>query len=175
VIVVSTDKDLWALMSHRIHVHRSVKQQYSESDVLEQYGVMPNKISLHKAMFGDSSDGLPKFDGRRVRKGALVVEAIRNSTTVDELYVYLEQLFRDNDQAWSALQEFRDQADINFFAANLRTDLDLDVGICHGDAQSLRELLAHYECSSLIDIAPDLVKAIEVDDPLWTEWSLRDS
>jgi 5'-3' exonuclease len=174
VKIISTDKDLWALMSPQVQLHRSARELFTDRDVRANFdGLGADKIALHKAMFGDSSDNLPKFDGHRVRKTDLVVEAVRAAHDIPSLYEQLQQRFQSNASnpaAWPALQEFRRQAEINYFAAWLRTDLELSVGVAPGDPDGLRNILERYECLSLLTSVDQVVKDLRVDDTPWLDW-----
>ena len=60
VVVVTGDKDLMQLVDDRLQVWDTMAQKiYSETEVIEKFGVKPGQIRDYLAMVGDSSDNIP--------------------------------------------------------------------------------------------------------------------
>jgi DNA polymerase-1 len=66
VLLVSTDKDLFSLLSEHVHVLRPGRDQqlYTAQDFIREFGFPPAGFPLYRALTGDRSDnlrGLPYF------------------------------------------------------------------------------------------------------------------
>lgn len=59
VIIVSTDKDLYQLLTKNVSIFNpKTKQMYSVHDFTNEFGIKPNKWAKVKAIAGDSSDNI---------------------------------------------------------------------------------------------------------------------
>ena len=60
VVVVTGDKDLMQLVDDRLQIWDTMAQKvYSETEVIEKFGVKPTQIRDYLALVGDSSDNIP--------------------------------------------------------------------------------------------------------------------
>jgi DNA polymerase-1 len=150
VWIVSSDKDLWGLVSKQVSCVGIKSEKTTPEAVQETLGVGPEKVALYKSFFGDASDKIPRVP--RVRSVPLL-EAIIKSANVLEFYEKLEQGqftgFSANEL--TRLKEFQEQAKINYEVATLcRLDCDLGVAWYVSKKDCLKDLLRERNCPSLI-------------------------
>lgn len=64
VVIVSGDKDLMQLVSDSVEIWDTMKDvHYGPAQVVEKFGVGPEKVTEILALMGDSSDNVPGVDG----------------------------------------------------------------------------------------------------------------
>lgn len=70
VFIVSADKDLWQLLDiPNVFLTPRADEKVTLTDFNNKFGLInPRSIALHKAIFGDPSDNIPKLEGRLERK-----------------------------------------------------------------------------------------------------------
>ena len=74
VTIVSSDKDLMQLVDERISLFDPVKQRrIGEPEVVERFGVPPEKVVDVQALAGDSSDNVPGVPGIGVKTAAQLI------------------------------------------------------------------------------------------------------
>ena len=75
VTVVSSDKDLTQLMRPGVRIYDPMKGRYlDESDVMEKFGVTPDKVPDVQALCGDASDNVPGVPGIGVKTAAQLIQ-----------------------------------------------------------------------------------------------------
>lgn len=75
VTVVSSDKDLTQLMRPGVRIFDPMKGRYlDESDVMEKFGVTPDKVPDVQALCGDASDNVPGVPGIGVKTAAQLIQ-----------------------------------------------------------------------------------------------------
>jgi DNA polymerase I len=71
VTIVSSDKDLMQLIRQRVIMLDPIKQKpIREPEVLEKFGVAPNKVAEVQALAGDATDNVPGVPGIGVKTAA---------------------------------------------------------------------------------------------------------
>jgi DNA polymerase I - 3''-5'' exonuclease and polymerase domains len=88
IIIVSSDKDILQLVSDNVKVMAIKKgitdtTLYDEEQVIEKFGVKPDKIKELLALMGDSSDNIPGISGIGPKTA---LELIRQFGTIDAIY-----------------------------------------------------------------------------------------
>ncbi len=74
VTIVTSDKDFMQLMKKNVTILDPIKKkELSESDVLEKFGVSPEKVIDVQALAGDASDNIPGVPGIGVKTAALLI------------------------------------------------------------------------------------------------------
>ncbi len=74
VRIVSSDKDLMQLVTDRIALYDSMKdKEIGHDQVVEKFGVGPNKVVEVQALAGDSSDNVPGVPGIGVKTANLLI------------------------------------------------------------------------------------------------------
>lgn len=129
--IISTDKDFYQLVDDKITVVRPERKyreriypekEIREEEVIEEFGVGPNKVALLKAFKGDTSDNIPKLPIRFAKKfKEAFFNIIERSETVEEIY---EKLSWFSKKQQDALIEFKEQAIKNYKLVLMKTHLE---------------------------------------------------
>ena len=90
VTVISADKDLTQLMNQNVSIYDPMKKKMlSSQDVLDKFGVMPDKVPDVQALMGDSTDNVPGAMGIGPKTAA---ELINTFGSLDNLLQHLEEV-----------------------------------------------------------------------------------
>jgi DNA polymerase I len=74
VTIVSSDKDLMQLVRPGIRMYDTMKNKViAEAEVMERFGVPPEKVIEVQALIGDSTDNVPGVPGIGVKTAALLI------------------------------------------------------------------------------------------------------
>lgn len=74
VTIVSSDKDLMQLIEDGVRMFDPMKYKFmGEGEVLEKFGVTPDKVVAVQALAGDSTDNVPGVPGIGVKTAALLI------------------------------------------------------------------------------------------------------
>ena len=83
VTIVSSDKDLMQLYKNNVRIYDPMKNKFIfKEDVINKFGVVPNKVIDVQALAGDSSDNVPGVPGIGVKTAA---ELINQYGTLEKL------------------------------------------------------------------------------------------
>lgn len=83
VVIVSSDKDLMQLVGERITMFDPIKNKsIGVQEVIEKFGVPPEKVIDVQALAGDSSDNVPGVPGIGVKTAAELIIAYGNLETL---------------------------------------------------------------------------------------------
>ncbi|MBM2827751.1 MAG: polymerase [Actinobacteria bacterium] len=90
VVIVSSDKDLYQLVSSRVRVRDGLKERMvGEAEVREVFGVGPGQVVDLLALAGDPSDNVPGVPGIGEKTAA---ELIREFGSLEELLAHTDRL-----------------------------------------------------------------------------------
>jgi DNA polymerase-1 len=146
--IMTSDQDLWSLISDRVSCIALESKFIDAASVYSKLGVSPCKVPLYKSFFGDSSDEYPGV--YRLRKKVLC-PLIESSDSVEEVYEKVEgDDFVGSSREKSALLDFVDQVKINNRIANL---VVRDVGVVEshvGSESDMKSWLGTKRCPSLL-------------------------
>lgn len=74
VIIVSSDKDLMQLVGDGVTMYDAMKDKMNgEAEVLEKFGVAPNRVIDVQSLAGDSVDNVPGVPGIGIKTAALLI------------------------------------------------------------------------------------------------------
>ena len=119
--IITGDKDLMQLVSDCIYLYDGMKnREIHEPDVIEKFGVPPNRVIDVQSLMGDSSDNVPGVPGIGPKKAA---ELIGQFGTLDNLYANLDDV--KNERIRNLLRDNREMAYISKRLVTLKTDVDL--------------------------------------------------
>jgi DNA polymerase-1 len=129
VTIISTDKDLMQLVTANVHMYDAMKdKQIGVPDVVEKWGVAPEKMIDLQAMTGDSTDNVPGIPGIGPKTAAQLLEEYGDlDTLLARAGEIKQQKRRENIIANAELARLSRQL------VALRTDVPLE--------QSLEELV----------------------------------
>jgi DNA polymerase-1 len=83
VRIVSSDKDLMQLVRKGVALYDTMKdREIGEAEVIEKFGVKPEKVIDVQALAGDSVDNVPGVPGIGVKTGAQLIEEYGNLETL---------------------------------------------------------------------------------------------
>ena len=151
VLVLSTDKDLLALVSDRLQVYDPMLQKlYGPREVMEKWGVEPGQISDFLALTGDSVDNISGVPGIGPKTAAAL---LAGGLHVEELVAHPETVFPERLRP--KIIEYRDLILRNKSVTILHDGLDADasleamkIGPPH--EANLRELAESLETATLL-------------------------
>ncbi|MBX2835127.1 MAG: DNA polymerase I [Micavibrio sp.] len=90
VVIVSSDKDLMQLVNENVRMLDPMKSKWiGEAEVLEKFGVKPNKVIDVQALCGDSTDNIPGVPGIGPK---IAAELINEFGTLENLLDNLDQI-----------------------------------------------------------------------------------
>ena len=109
VRIVSSDKDLMQLVGKGIKLYDTMKdKEIGEAEVLEKFGVAPDRVVDVQALAGDSVDNVPGVPGIGVKTGAQLITEFGDLETLLERAAEIKQAKRREN-----LIQFADQARIS--------------------------------------------------------------
>jgi DNA polymerase-1 len=125
VVIVSSDKDLMQLVGGRVVMLDGMKdKRIGPAEVVERFGVPPEKLLDVRALVGDSSDNIPGVKGIG-EKGAAAL--IGEYGTLENLLAHAAEVKAKKSR--EALLAQADEARLSKRLATLRTDVPLPVGV----------------------------------------------
>ena len=75
VVIVSSDKDLMQLVDENVRMLDPMKGKWiGEAEVIEKFGVPPEKVTQVQALAGDSTDNIPGVPGIGIKTAAQLIE-----------------------------------------------------------------------------------------------------
>ncbi|MGI9514200.1 MAG: DNA polymerase I [Anderseniella sp.] len=151
VRIVSSDKDLMQLVTDEVKLLDTMKDRHiGREEVIEKFGVPPEKVVEVQALAGDSVDNVPGVPGIGVKTGAQLIEEYGDLET---LLARAEEIKQPKRR--EKLIEFADQARVSKELVILKIDVDVDhtieeFGVIEPEATSLIGFLKAMEFNTLI-------------------------
>jgi DNA polymerase-1 len=125
VVIVSSDKDLMQLIRPHVSMLDPMKQKRIGADeVLEKFGVQPDKVVDVQSLAGDSTDNVPGVPGIGVKTAA---ELINTFGDLDSLLDRAEEIKQPKRR--ESLITYAEQARISRQLVTLRDDVPLPIGL----------------------------------------------
>jgi DNA polymerase I len=147
VRILTADKDLYQLLSDRIHVLHPEGYLITPAWLWEKYGLRPDQWADYRALTGDESDNLPGVKGIGEKTARKLLEE----------WGSLEALLKNLDRLRPAIREkilaHMDDLELSWDLAKVRTDLPLEVDFAkrrEPDRERLRAFLERLEFGSLL-------------------------
>ncbi len=150
-VIISSDKDLMQLVSHKITMYDTMKnRKISIEEVIDKFGVPPEKVIDVQALAGDSTDNIPGVPGIGVKTAALLLNEFGDLDTLLANAETIKQKKRREN-----LIEFADLARLSRELVTLRTDVAVEepienFGTCEVNQESLVSFLKEMEFSTLL-------------------------
>ncbi|MBB2972105.1 DNA polymerase I [Mesorhizobium sp. RMAD-H1] len=125
VTIISSDKDLMQLVNHKVSMYDGMKdKQISIPEVIEKWGVPPEKMIDLQALTGDSTDNIPGIPGIGPKTAAQLLEEYGDlDTLLARASEIKQQKRRENIIA------FADQARLSRQLVTLKNDTPIDLGL----------------------------------------------
>lgn len=125
VVIVSSDKDLMQLIGEGVRLLDPMKGKFmKEKDVLEKFGVTPDKVVDVQSLAGDSVDNVPGVPGIGVKTAA---QLINEFGSLEELLDRAAEIKQNKRR--ESLIEFRAQAEISKQLVSLDYNVPVPVGL----------------------------------------------
>ena len=123
VTIVSSDKDLMQLVRPGIRMYDTMKNKViGEAEVMERFGVPPEKVIEVQALIGDSTDNVPGVPGIGVKTAALLIGEYGDLDTLLARASEIKQTKRRE-----SLIAYADQARLSRTLVTLDVRVPLDV------------------------------------------------
>ncbi|MDH3503511.1 MAG: DNA polymerase I [Nitrospirota bacterium] len=141
VTIVSSDKDLMQLVSDQVSMFDSLKnRRIGPSQVLEKFGVPPEKVVDVQALAGDSTDNVPGVPGIGVKTAAQLIQEYGD---LDTLLARASEIKQNKRR--ESLIEHADKARLSRELVQLRSDVPLAIPLAQLERrQPNMELLAKF-------------------------------
>jgi DNA polymerase I len=149
--IVSSDKDLMQLVTDRVVMYDTMKdRRIGPAEVVEKFGVPPDKVIEVQSLIGDSTDNVPGVPGIGVKTAAQLIGEYGDLETLLARAGEIKQQKRRE-----TLIENADKARLSKILVTLDTKVPLDVPLADlavhdPDAKRLIAFLKAMEFSSLI-------------------------
>lgn len=125
VTIVSSDKDLMQLVTSNVSMYDGMKdKQISIPEVIEKWGVPPEKMIDLQSLTGDSTDNVPGIPGIGPKTAAQLLEEFGDLDTLLARASEIKQNKRREN-----IIAFADQTKIARELVTLKTDVPLDVDL----------------------------------------------
>ncbi|WP_370598191.1 DNA polymerase I [Plesiomonas shigelloides] len=150
VLISTGDKDMAQLVSDKITLINTMNNTVlGPQEVREKYGVGPELIIDFLALMGDSSDNIPGVPGVGEKTALALLTGIGS---LREIYANLDAVpalgFRGSKTLPAKLELHRDNADLSYALATIKTDVKLEpipLTRQSADTDTLISLFGRYE------------------------------
>ncbi|HEV7305074.1 DNA polymerase I [Ensifer sp.] len=161
VTIVSSDKDLMQLVTTNVSMYDSMKdKQISIPEVIEKWGVPPEKMIDLQAMTGDSTDNVPGIPGIGPKTAAQLLEEYGDLETLLARAGEIKQAKRRENIIANA-----DLARLSRQLVELKTDTPLDVSLedLHLEPQNGPKLIAFLKAMEFTTLTRRVAAATGTD------------
>ena len=125
VTIVSSDKDLMQLVGGGVVMHDPMKQRrIGPSEVVEKFGVGPEKVIDVQSLCGDSTDNVPGVPGIGIKTAALLINEYGDLDGVLDRASEIKQNKRREN-----LIEFADLARVSRELVTLKNDVPVEMSL----------------------------------------------
>ena len=172
VIISTGDKDMAQLVDAKVTlINTMTDTALDAAGVREKYGIEPALIIDYLALMGDKVDNIPGVPGVGEKTALALLQGIGG---IKALYENLERIpelgFRGAKSMPKKLEEHREQAELSYRLATIKTDVALHVGLAdikvpEPDLNKLRELFQRFEFRSWVDALSDTASAAATPAP----------
>jgi len=151
VVIVSSDKDMMQLIEPDVEMLDTMKnKRFGKKEVVEKFGVGPDKVIEVMGLMGDSSDNIPGVKGVGPKTAA---ELIQKFGSIEGLYRRIDEV--DKKKLKEKLETDRENAELSRKLVTIDTDVAVDCSISDLKAMevnntALTKIFTELEFSSLI-------------------------
>jgi DNA polymerase I len=150
VTIVSSDKDLMQLVNANVSMLDTMKnRQVGAAEVIEKFGVGPDRVIDVQSLAGDSVDNVPGVPGIGIKTAALLVNEYGDLDAILQRAEEIKQKKRREN-----LIEFADQARVSRELVTLKRDTPMpfaleDMEVCEPDPVTVIGFLKAMEFGAL--------------------------
>ncbi len=159
--IVSSDKDLMQLVKPGVALYDTMKdREIGETEVLEKFGVTPNKVIDVQSLAGDSVDNVPGVPGIGVKTGAELINTYGSLEALLERASEIKQQKRREN-----LIQFADQARLSKRLVTLdeRVPLEHDVGDFAVDTPKATQLIGFLKALEFTSFTRKVAGELDAD------------
>ncbi|QPJ65727.1 MAG: DNA polymerase I [Candidatus Nitrohelix vancouverensis] len=169
VVIVSGDKDMMQLVGNHVGMLDTMKnKRIGREEVIEKFGVPPEKVIEVMGLMGDTSDNIPGVKGVGPKMAA---ELISQYGTIEGVYEHIDEITKKKLK--ENLERDKDQAFMSRKLVTIETAVDLplaieDLKFREPDSEVLKKLFSQFEFKSLLsdlgapsDDAPEIPDKVE--------------
>ena len=164
VVIITGDKDILQLVSERIQVYDTMKEKsYGVEDVIQRFGVRPEKVVEVMGLAGDAVDNIPGVPGIGEKTA---IELIKTFGSIENLLAHLEEIPRKRLK--ENLETHGELARLSHQLATIQTDVPItyqlkDFILSSPNLQSLREIFKELEFNKLLKDLPKEKRPLDKD------------
>ncbi|MEM0898970.1 MAG: DNA polymerase I [Pseudomonadota bacterium] len=159
--IVSSDKDLMQLVTENVSMYDTMKdRQIGIAEVIEKFGVGPEKMIDLQSLTGDSTDNIPGVPGIGPKTAAQLLEQFGDLDTLLERASEIKQNKRREN-----LIEFADQARLSrkLVTLDVNTPLDLPLDALSLETQDGPKLVGFLKSMEFTSLTRRVAEATGVD------------
>ena len=163
VTLVTSDKDMMQLINDDVDMLDTMKNKViSYDEVMEKFGVHPNRVIDIQALAGDSADNVPGVPGIGVKTAALLINEYGDLDALLERAGEVKQNKRREN-----LIEFADLARVSRTLVTLKQDVEMDEKVQDFKLAypDINELLNHLQELGLNSAVKRIANAHDADIP----------
>lgn len=125
VTIIGSDKDLMQLVSEKVRMLDTMKdREIGIEQVIEKFGVEPNKVIEIQALAGDSTDNIPGAPGIGIKTAA---ELITTYGDVEQLLERANEIKQNKRRETLLDEEVKEKVRVSKQLVTLRTDTPVDM------------------------------------------------
>lgn len=148
IVIISEDTDLWQLIkSPAVTVYSKKKGTVTEEICLRRFSVMPAKIPMIKAFWGDKSDGIPPAIPRLGK--AVAVQIVASVTNPEEILEAIKEADWSSPKLAEKIVNNHAEIARNVSLITLKNDLKLKKKRCQSDWHKLSLFLHDHGATAL--------------------------
>ena len=150
ISIISSDKDLMQLIGDKVHMLDPIKNKLiKRQEVIEKFGVPPEKVIDVQSLAGDSIDNIPGAPGIGLKTGALLVNEYGSLESLLLNYSKIKQ-----NKRRESIEKNLDAIKISKKLVTLKDDIELNIDIdkisdCEINAKKLIPFLEEHGFNSL--------------------------
>ncbi len=125
ISIVSSDKDLMQLVDDQVHMLDPIKNKLiKRQEVIEKFGVPPEKVIDVQSLAGDSVDNIPGAPGIGLKTGALLINEYGSLENLLLNYSNIKQ-----NKRRESIEQNLDEIKISKKLVTLKTDIELNIDV----------------------------------------------
>ncbi len=151
VVIITGDKDILQLVSHRTQVYDTLKEKrLGVEEVIGRFGVSPEQVVEVMGLSGDAVDNIPGVPGIGEKTA---IQLIQTYGSIENLLIHVEEIHRKKLK--ENLKIHGDLARLSKQLATIHTDVPInyqlkDFSLSPPDLRSLKEIFKELEFNKLL-------------------------
>lgn len=149
VVVVTADKDLMQLVSDTVTLWDTMRdKKVGRAEVIEKFGVPPERVTDALALIGDTSDNIPGAKGLGPKTAAQILDLYSSIEEILEATGEIKEnsKIRNRQKIAEVLQQDAELVRLSKVLATVKADVPLDI-LLNGERRKIQELT----CEELIN------------------------